>query len=279
MLLFMLYFENIGASTDGSVITIYEKMKIEKQKQEFRRDRIESQLKLLPEGKLLVVQNGSYTKWLVSDGHNAIYLPKKERQLAEQLAHKRYLNLQLNHINEEINAIEQYLNLHNSNANQIEQDFINSTKFNELLLKKNPTFTDDIKAWLEEEYIKCPYSPDTLIHKSYSGNYVRSKSEALIDMLLFKNDLPFRYESRLELGSHVVYPDFTIMDPRTYEIKYWEHFGMMDKEDYARNAMNKIQDYINCGIMPGDQLITTFETRKNPLGADVVEKMIQINFM
>lgn len=254
-------------------------MKIEKQKQELRRERIESQLKLMPEGKLLVIQNGAYNKWLVSDGHKSTYLPKKERQLAEQLAHKRYLNLQLNHINEEIYAIEQYLNFHNSNADQIEQDFINSNKFNELLLKKNPTFTDDMRAWLEEEYMKCSYNPEDLIHKSYSGNYVRSKSEALIDMLLFKCDIPFRYECRLELGTHMVYPDFTIMHPKTYEIKYWEHFGMMDNPEYARKALNKIQEYINYGIMPGDQLITTFETRRNPLGADVVEKIIQLNFM
>ena len=54
---------------------------------------------------------------------------------------------------------------------------------------------------------------------------------------------------------------------------------MMDNPEYARKALNKIQEYINYGIMPGDQLITTFETRRNPLGADVVEKIIQLNFM
>ena len=41
--------------------------------------------------------------------------------------------------------------------------------------------------------------PEHLICKSISGNMVRSKSEMMIDMLLFQHRIPFRYECALVL--------------------------------------------------------------------------------
>ena len=40
----------------------------------------------LPQGKLICAANGKHIKWYCSDGHKSVYLPKKERTLAEQLA-------------------------------------------------------------------------------------------------------------------------------------------------------------------------------------------------
>ena len=50
---------------------------------------IQSELNLLPEGKLICTRNGSRWKWFQSDGHQKSYLPKKCRKLAEKPAAKK----------------------------------------------------------------------------------------------------------------------------------------------------------------------------------------------
>ena len=90
--------------------------------------------------------------------------------------------------------------------------------------------------------------------------FLCSKSEALIDMALFSHLIPFRYECELSLGTHILYPDFTIRHPKTDDIYYWEHFGLMDNPSYCQNVSFKLQQYSLNGIIPSIQLITTYET-------------------
>lgn len=52
---------------------------------------IDYKLTLLPNGKLICALNGKHYKWYHSDGHTPVYLPKKEIDLATQLAQKQYL--------------------------------------------------------------------------------------------------------------------------------------------------------------------------------------------
>lgn len=61
----------------------------------------------------------------------------------------------------------------------------------------------------------------------------------------------------------------------TGKIYYWEHFGMMDNPDYTKDYLWKMQFYINHGIIPNINLITTYETKDFPLTADEVEHWIQ----
>ena len=129
-----------------------------------------------------------------------------------------------------------------------------------------------------------PYEKNTkyqepLIHKSLSGNLLRSKSEAIIDMLLYTNRIPFRYECELLLNDISMYPDFTIRHPRTGQTYYWEHFGMMENPAYSKNACSKLQLYTSHGIIPSIHLITTYETKENPLNADFAEKIIRHYFL
>ncbi|MBQ8038391.1 MAG: hypothetical protein IJ274_00705 [Lachnospiraceae bacterium] len=63
----------------------------------------------MPEGKLNCAGNGKYCKWYQSDGKNNIYIPKKNQQLAEQLAAKKYLTFLRQDLQQEKEAIESYL--------------------------------------------------------------------------------------------------------------------------------------------------------------------------
>lgn len=98
-------------------------------------------------------------------------------------------------------------------------------------------------------------------------------------MLLYINQIPFRYECSLTLGETTLFPDFTIRHPQTGDIYYWEHFGLMDKPIYIQNTYSKLQLYTSHGIIPTIQLITTYETKDYPMDVDTINKIIQHYFL
>ena len=258
---------------------MYQKMLEESFRVQAQIKMIQEQLKTFPEGKLICAINGTGDKWYRSDGHKSTYLPKQERELAKKLAHKKYLSLQLKHLLQEKSAIDFYLRHHNVEAYQEEQTFLNSPKYKQLLEPVFVSLESELQEWSCAPYEKNNKYIENLVHKTYSGNLVRSKSEALIDMVLFKNNIPFRYECLLQLGEAYVYPDFTIRHPRTGETFYWEHFGMMDNSNYCQKACSKIQLYSSYGIYPTIQLITTYETKQHPLSTDVIRKIVEHYFL
>ena len=78
-------------------------------------DSIELQLSTLPEGKLICSQSSpSYYKWYQSDGHQKNYIPKKNLELAQKLAIKKYLSAKKEDITQELCAIDFYLRHHKS---------------------------------------------------------------------------------------------------------------------------------------------------------------------
>lgn len=279
LLTFSLYNTNMKEKTPnekGETITNYQQIKKEQQKLEAQVHSIQAQLKALPKGKLIFSRTGKYTKWYQSDGKTKIYIPKKRLHLAEQLAIKKYLQLQLEEVLRDKRLIDQYLHIHDSEHTTAEQFITEDSEYHKLL--SHYFQTEFQSEWMNASYEKCTKNPEHLIHKSISGNVVRSKSEVLIDMMLFTNRIPFHYEETLQLGNIILHPDFTIQHPRTGEILYWEHFGKMDDTAYAKNAADKIALYIRHGIIPSIHLITTFETQDEPLTSEKVRQVIEEYF-
>ena len=239
---------------------------------------LKKQIEKLPKGKIFISRSGKYTKWFLSDGKNQTYLPKQERKLAEKLALKKYLSLQLKHLEQERIAINFYLRHHKEDALQLEDSFINSEEYNELLSPYFKPISKELLEWTTSSYEKNPQYLENLIHKSASGNYVRSKSESMIDSVLYKNKIPYRYECLLQLGDIHVYPDFTIRHPKTGKTYYWEHFGLIDDVNYSKKAFSKLQTYTSNGIIPNIHLITTYETKTHPLSIERVEKIVKDYF-
>ena len=83
-------------------------------------------------------------------------------------------------------------------------------------------------------------------------------------MALTQHGISFRYECELMIGKTVFYPDFTILNPNNGLLIYWEHLGMMDEPEYSRKALYKLNKYIEYGLIPGKNLILTFESKENP---------------
>lgn len=260
------------------IITIYERMLSELQYLEEELKATQKKIRELPEGKLLCAGNGRHIKWYQSDGHNRTYIPKSNRKLAEQLAARKYLLRKEEYLLKEQKAVHSYLEIHSRNPNQAEHLMNDSSEYAKLLSPFFSPLSQELHDWMYSPYEYNNKNPEQLIHKAGSGIFVRSKSEAIIVMLLHVNRIPFRYECVLTLGDITLYPDFTIRHPRTGQTFYWEHFGMMDHPAYCKNAVSKLQLYASCGIMPSIQLITTYETAESPLSTEYVETMIKYYF-
>ncbi len=108
-----------------------------------------------------------------------------------------------------------------------------------------------------------------------AGISVRSKSESMIVVVLFENGIPFIYESLLYLDGSVCFPDFTIRDITSGQVFYYEHFGMMDNPEYCHAAFKKLEVYANHGIIPGFNLITTFETKDHKLSFPMIQDALR----
>lgn len=258
---------------------IYDKILKEKQRIETQIQTLQSKLKDFPEGKLVCTKNGKYNKWYCSTDSSYTYIPKKEYKLAEKLAHKTYLLLQLRTLLNQKKAIDSYLKHYQPDTSQKEHDFITSPEYKAFLSSYFTPVSQELVNWMNAPYETNQIYTENVISKTPSGHRVRSKSEAMIDTCLYKNNIPFRYECLLQLDKHSLFPDFTIRHPKTGEVYYWEHFGLMDDATYAQKTYSKLALYTSHGIIPTINLITTYETKEHPLSADMVEKIVNYYFL
>ena len=252
-------------------------MRSESQRLEEQINSLQSKLKDYPTGKIFCTHNGTHYKWYHSNGSSQVYIPKANRQFAETLAAKKYLSLQYEDLVHEKRAIDYYLRHHV--APKAEHMLAEMPEYQELLSPYFKIQSQELQDWMNSPYDYNTKYPEMRTIRTSSGNLVRSKSEALIDMALYKNNIPFRYECALQLNDSTIYPDFTIRHPHTGKLYYWEHFGKMDDPRYSKNVGSKLQLYIDNKIIPGIQLITTYETMEHPLCSDILENIIKEYFL
>lgn len=234
---------------------------------------LEKTLKKLPGGKLLFSHNERRVKWYVRDNNETVYVPKSDRNRAEKLAYRKYIEtkiLMLTKKKKLLNGDYKAYCLAREKFNNLLED----RHFVELLKPFNIVNHNE-DAWAKEKYITNMNHLDNRIHSTVGGLKVRSKSESIIAMALSNNGIAFRYECELIFSGYTIYPDFTIKHPVSGEILYWEHLGMMDDIEYETKAKWKISKYVSEGIYPMDKLILTYETINNPLDYGYAEKIIK----
>ena len=197
------------------------------------------------------------------------FLSKKQLDEAKILAQKAYKYRLLCDKKNELEAINAYLNCRNPETHS--QMLSWDSPYKDLLLDNND--------WENEEYEKSQNHPEHLIIPAPKGEYVRSKSEAIIAHVLFEHHIPYRYECMKDINGTTMAPDFTILHPRTSSEFIWEHFGLLDNDDYVSSVAYKIPRYIRSGYIPGHNFIMTFEDTKHPLSYIEVEEIVRKYFL
>lgn len=261
------------------VFTIYKRMTEAREQIVKKMEHIERQQKKLPQGKLICSHTGKYCKWECSDGKKKTYIPKKDRKFAEKLAAKKYLSALWNDLAHERYAMNLYLRSHSNYKSEVEKLLTESPEVEKLLSPYFAPLSKELDEWMKSPYETNLKNPEHLTQKIGVNEFVRSKSEAMIAKVLKQNKIPFRYEEKLKLETPKLYPDFTIRHPKTGEYFYWEHFGLLDNLEYVKNMNSKMQIYTINGIMPGINLITTYENQEHPLTFEMIEMLVSYYFL
>ena len=238
---------------------------------------IEEMEKNWPAGELICTRNSRRYKWYLKNRDQSVYLPKRERKLAQELAQKKYHQLRRTDLKRELSACQKYIHMSETNEN-LSEKIMKHAEYERLLGGQYQLISRELEDWVKAEYEKNTGYPENLIVKGTQGKMLRSKSEAIIDKMLYSAGIPFRYEDKLVFENMVLYPDFTIRHPLTGKFFYWEHFGLMDDYDYVNRACQKIKIYCDNGIIPSVNLILTYETKDHPLPIDQVEMIIKEYF-
>lgn len=235
---------------------------------------IEDALKKLPHKKLRCKNNGKHIQWYVAGKGPGIYIKKKAREYAVQLAYHTFYSDYINALKNQKASLISYLE--NQEATEkILYEYLRGNKgFAELLQLDYSTSDEKINTWLNTPFESDIIKPEGRKFETLDGHFVRSKSEVMIADALYENKIPYKYECPIILNNKTFHPDFTIMRPSDYQIIYWEHFGLMDDFNYRENALKKISVFTENGILPSDNFITSFETSESPLSSAKIRKLI-----
>ena len=250
-------------------------------------DRHKKLIASLPKGILQCHRDGRYWHWYVvnvekdADGkrkRKASYIKRDNLSLAKKLAEKEVLINEMRDEEKELKALKMYVR-HRS-AFESADKYINRTEEHQRLTADlfNNKWSQDIEMWLNDRSNVPPYKPENLTYRCRNGIFVRSKSEQLIAGALQIHNIPYKYEEPLQLGNYKVIPDFTILSPRDGKEYIWEHFGMMNNQDYCAHNLNKIQTYIEHGYIPFERLITTYESNDGGIDEVWIDRIIETFF-
>jgi len=245
---------------------------------------VEKALVDVPEGRLRISSSKGHAQMLhiLYDENNEKteeYIRKENRSLACALAQKEYDT-----------SVQKLVSRRLKQINRLAAEYVDDEI--ELLFDQNhparkamikpveKTWDQLLEEWNQRTYIGKDFQ--SCIQEIYTkkGERVRSKSEKILADLFGDLDIPYKYECPLYLnGIGLIYPDFTLLSQKSRKEIYWEHFGIMDNPEYSEKAIKKIDTYIRNGILPGDRLIMTFESKNYSISDNVVMEMIKKYFI
>jgi hypothetical protein len=203
------------------------------------------------------------------------YIPMSEIEYVRQLAQKEYNKSFLLKAKDELAFLERSVKSIKTKDADIAYTKLSEGR-KELI---NPyMLTDELyaKKWELKPYKTNTYMPERKIYDTKKGDKVRSKSEAMLADMFYDLEIPYHYEQAVNLKhGGTRYPDFTLLKVSTREEIYFEHFGLLDDEEYRNGSLQKLDEYRANGIYPGKNLLFTYETVENPLDIKGIRKMIK----
>lgn len=249
---------NINSLISKQAEELQEKLKQMKQEQQ-----------VLPKGKLTVAKDRKWVKLYRTIDGERFYIPQKEQELAKQLAKRQYLEAKIHDYERTLKACNTFLRQTNFLPAVTEYESEDGRYYPYVF---SNTLKNEIVTWYKSDYDRCDRYPEKRIHKSNSGNKLRSKSEVLIDEMLYRYGLMYHYEEKLVLSNgYILYPDFKVFSEKFKRFIFWEHLGMIDDASYLAANFKKMQQYLADGIIPNRDLIITSESKDVPLDYEFVD--------
>lgn len=262
-------------------------IQLELLKQQRMLDQQQQILSASPEGILLPRQRkhgcSYYHQRKIREGRNWKNIQSNitdDHEMQQMLLDKRVAEKMMRTLQNNIPLLQQMQNHYQT------VDFRDLTKelaqgYDRLLKEKE---LRELTLWQNAPYKKCPYYPEYLTHRTAFGEYTRSKSEVIIANALYSFGIPNHYEEELAFpnyGQRSFYPDFTIRLPH-HRYLYWEHWGLLSRERYRRENIEKLAVYQENGLIIGKNLIITQDDAhgncQSQIVYDIIERFILPHF-
>ena len=259
--------------------TLYEEAGRRFQEIRKHRQEIEKELKKAPPGLIHIVKSGKRIQFYLrrdKSDKGGKYIRKSDTKTIGTFIRKAYCERVLKILNNESRNLDYLLKKSNNITDRIRSLYSELPSEAKIYIDPIDMSDEDfINEWQSIPYVGKEIPDNTPVFQTNRGEKVRSKSELTIANILAEKGIPYKYECPLILpNGAVIYPDFTVLNVRTRKVFYWEHRGMMDDREYARQAVYKMKSMLKNGIIPGKNLIITEETSANPLGTDEIDGII-----
>ena len=127
--------------------------------------------------------------------------------------------------------------------------------------------------WAAAPYCENTEYPEYKIHPTSHGIKCRSKSEALFFDIYDSLEIPFHYDEVILIGGVRISPDF-IGARRDGTLIFHEHKGMHSEEYRSRNDW-KSGTYAAAGILPGINLVYTYDSPAGTLNVQLAREIIK----
>ena len=208
-------------------------------------------------------------------GEMARYIRKKDNALAVLLAQKSHDIRLLKELEIRKTALEQLLSSYSgTDPYNICESYCDERK--KLVTSEYVSDQQFVKAWQEVTYQRKGFAENSSEIYTVKGERVRSKSEKIIADTLERFRIPYHYEYPVELsGGLLIHPDFHVLNTRTRKEYFWEHLGKMDDPEYSSNAVKRLEQMAENGILPGKNLILTAETSMKPMNVRILNLLIR----
>ena len=213
------------------------------------REQIREALDKMPEGNVIRRRSGGRIYYYISCNGKRISLNHDHET--------RQIYLFKEKLEQKLRAVEKDIPLLEKTAREYLPIYPDSDRWEEIKSEQNKY------KWEERKHL-------------YKGVYYRSKSEALIAMLLESYGIEFKYEAEIKVNGRTLYPDFVIRRKRDCKIILWEHFGMIHDEEYQQGMFRKLIAYHEAGYNIWDNLIVSFDSENGSIDIDSIEKMITL---
>lgn len=253
-----------------------------RQKLKQAQSKLEAELEKAPQGALKIVCKKQYTQFYYRKGpgdKEGSYIPRKEAALVKKLAVKKYAEKAMGPLCKQIQLVERLLACNQEKA--LQKAFEGLHRAARLLVEPVLLEPEQLaQKWKAVEYEGLPFDKTESHFFTSRDEQMRSKSEIMIAEALFNAGVPYRYEFPLHIkGRGTFHPDFLCLNKRTGKEIIWEHFGLMDKPEYAANAMEKIALYAQNGFILGQNFIYTMESSAMPLNSKLVKLLIETHLV
>ena len=214
------------------------------------------------------------------EGKTRSYVGKERMESARTLAQNSYDHKLLTIAREELRTLESFLRTYDAKSDRLEDCYRKLSDARKMLVLPTVPPSELYAAqWQEADYKRKEFKEGQQFYMTARGEKVRSKSEVLIADEMDRSNMFYRYECQLILpNGKIYYPDYTILNEKTRGLFYWEHLGKLGDPDYVNDNLVKLNDYAKAGIIPGKNLILTFESDKVPLNTETVKEVIRTFF-